>query len=101
MAATPPSSRDPSPQGRRPSSVAGEASKRGGLLLGRYKLGKILGHDTFAKVYQARNADTGETVTIKVLDKEKRRSGMASSRGGGLFSRVAKGRLKEDTAHRY
>ncbi|KAG8086093.1 hypothetical protein GUJ93_ZPchr0010g10957 [Zizania palustris] len=138
MAATPPSSRDPSPQGRRPSSVAGEAGKRGGLLLGRYELGKILGHGTFAKVYQARNADTGETVAIKVLDKEKAlRHGLVSHikreiailrrvrhpnivrlfevmatkskiyfvmelvRGGELFSRVAKGRLKEDTARRY
>ena len=71
MAATPPSSRDPSPHPRRPASSAGPATKRGGLLLGRYELGRLLGHGTFAKVYHARHADTGETVAIKVLDKEK------------------------------
>ncbi|KAL5203008.1 hypothetical protein ABZP36_013960 [Zizania latifolia] len=138
MAATQPSSRDPSPQPRRPLSSAGAAGKRGGLLLGRYELGKLLGHGTFAKVYQARNADTGETVAIKVLDKEKAlRHGLVTHikreiailrrvrhpnivrlfevmatkskiyfvmelvRGGELFARVAKGRLKEDTARRY
>ncbi|GJN14915.1 hypothetical protein PR202_gb01792 [Eleusine coracana subsp. coracana] len=142
MAATPPSSRDPSPQPRRPSSsaaaAAGAATKRGGLLLGRYELGRLLGHGTFAKVYHARHADTGESVAIKVLDKEKAlRHGLVPHikreiailrrvrhpnivrlfevmatrskiyfvmelvRGGELFARVAKGRLKEDTARRY
>ncbi|GER31798.1 CBL-interacting protein kinase 12 [Striga asiatica] len=42
-----------------------------GLLLGRYELGKILGHGTFAKVYHARNVTTGDGVAIKVIDKEK------------------------------
>ncbi|KAE8699364.1 CBL-interacting protein kinase 12 [Hibiscus syriacus] len=41
------------------------------LLLGRYQLGKLLGHGTFAKVYYARNVKTDESVAIKVLDKEK------------------------------
>ncbi|CAN6341409.1 unnamed protein product [Urochloa humidicola] len=138
MAGTPPSSRDPSPQPRRPSSSAGHHPKRGGLLLGRYELGRLLGHGTFAKVYHARHADTGETVAIKVLDKEKAlRNGLVPHikreiailrrvrhpnivrlyevmatkskiyfvmeyvRGGELFARVAKGRLKEDIARRY
>ncbi|XBJ19295.1 hypothetical protein VPH35_010284 [Triticum aestivum] len=148
MAATPPSSRDPSPQPRRPAAAAGRPAasgtgtigngKRGGLLLGRYELGRVLGHGTFAKVYHARHADTGETVAIKVLDKEKAlRAGLVPHikreitilrrvrhpnivrlfevmatkskiyfvmefvRGGELFARVAKGRLKEDTARRY
>ena len=137
MAATPPSSRDPSPQPRRPASSAG-APKRAGLLLGRYELGRLLGHGTFAKVYHARHADTGEAVAIKVLDKEKAlRNGLVPHikreiailrrvrhpnivrlyevmatkskiyfvmeyvRGGELFARVAKGRLKEDIARRY
>jgi serine/threonine protein kinase len=138
MAATPPLSWDASLQPRRPASSSGPA-KRGGLLLGRYELGRLLGHDTFAKVYHARHADdTGETVAIKVLDKEKAlRNGLVPHikreiailrrvrhpnivrlfevmatrskiyfamefvRGGELFVRVAKGRLKEDTARRY
>ncbi|KAF8719278.1 hypothetical protein HU200_023977 [Digitaria exilis] len=122
---------------RRPASSSGP-TKRGGLLLGRYELGRVLGHGTFAKVYHARHADTGETVAIKVLDKEKAlRNGLVPHikreiailrrvrhpnivrlfevmatkskiyfvmefvRGGELFARVAKGRLKEDIARRY
>lgn len=42
-----------------------------GMLLGRYEVGKLLGHGTFAKVYHARNVKTGENVAIKVIDKEK------------------------------
>ncbi|KAE8659663.1 CBL-interacting protein kinase 19 [Hibiscus syriacus] len=41
------------------------------LLLGRYEVGKLLGHGTFAKVYYARNVKTDESVAIKVLNKEK------------------------------
>ncbi|XP_039017827.1 CBL-interacting serine/threonine-protein kinase 12-like [Hibiscus syriacus] len=41
------------------------------LLLGRYQVGKLLGHGTFAKVYYALNVKTDESVAIKVLDKEK------------------------------
>ncbi|ERM97674.1 hypothetical protein AMTRI_Chr01g132530 [Amborella trichopoda] len=109
-----------------------------GLLLGRYEVGKLLGHGTFAKVYHARNAKTGQSVAIKVLDKEKILKGglvshikreiailrrvrhpnivqlyevMASKvkiyfvmeyvKGGELFNRVSKGRLKEETARKY
>ncbi|KAL6546495.1 CBL-interacting serine/threonine-protein kinase 12 [Orobanche minor] len=109
-----------------------------GLILGRYEIGKILGHGTFAKVYQARNVKTGDCVAIKVIDKEKilkvgliahikreisilRRvrhpnivqlfEVMATKskiffvmeyvRGGELFSKVAKGRLKEEVARKY
>nr|XP_010924598.1 CBL-interacting protein kinase 19 [Elaeis guineensis]XP_029121069.1 CBL-interacting protein kinase 19 [Elaeis guineensis]XP_029121070.1 CBL-interacting protein kinase 19 [Elaeis guineensis]XP_029121071.1 CBL-interacting protein kinase 19 [Elaeis guineensis]XP_029121072.1 CBL-interacting protein kinase 19 [Elaeis guineensis] len=110
----------------------------GALLLGRYEVGKLLGHGTFAKVYHARNVNTGECVAIKALDKEKILKGglvvhikreiailrrvrhpnivqlfevmatktkiyfvMEYVRGGELFSKVAKGRLKEDVARRY
>ncbi|KAK6124281.1 hypothetical protein DH2020_041972 [Rehmannia glutinosa] len=109
-----------------------------GLILGRYEIGKLLGHGTFAKVYHARNVKTGENVAIKVIDKEKilkvgliahikreisilRRvrhpnivqlfEVMATKakiffvmeyvRGGELFSKVAKGRLKEEAARKY
>ncbi|KAL2473694.1 CBL-interacting serine/threonine-protein kinase 12 [Forsythia ovata] len=109
-----------------------------GLLLGRYEIGKLLGHGTFAKVYHAKNVKTGENVAIKVIDKEKilkigliahikreisilRRvrhpnivqlfEVMATKskiffvmeyvKGGELFNKVAKGRLKEEVARKY
>lgn len=37
----------------------------------RYELGRLLGQGTFAKVYYARNIITGQSVAIKVIDKEK------------------------------
>ncbi|XVF27479.1 hypothetical protein REPUB_Repub14bG0111000 [Reevesia pubescens] len=124
------------------TSVAATTKKdpKGGqaLLLGRYEVGKLLGHGTFAKVYQARNVKTGDSVAIKVLDKEKiLKSGLIAHikreiailrrvrhpnivqlfevmatkskiyfvmeyvRGGELFNKVAKGRLKEDVARKY
>jgi serine/threonine protein kinase len=39
--------------------------------VGRYELGRTLGEGTFAKVKFARNADSGENVAIKILDKDK------------------------------
>ncbi|KAJ7530752.1 hypothetical protein O6H91_14G017500 [Diphasiastrum complanatum] len=39
--------------------------------VGKYELGRTLGEGTFAKVKFAKNLDTGESVAIKVLDKEK------------------------------
>ncbi|KAF6176046.1 hypothetical protein GIB67_000140 [Kingdonia uniflora] len=108
------------------------------LLLGRYEIGKLLGHGTFAKVYHARNVKTNESVAIKVLDKEKILKGglmahikreisilrrvrhpnivqlfevmatkakiyfvMELVKGGELFNKVAKGRLKEEFARKY
>ncbi|KAG6524044.1 CBL-interacting serine/threonine-protein kinase 12-like [Zingiber officinale] len=57
------------------SDGGNRGSQRGsggrGLLLGKYEVGRLLGHGTFAKVYHARHAGTGESVAIKVLDKEK------------------------------
>ncbi|KAE8689456.1 CBL-interacting serine/threonine-protein kinase 19 [Hibiscus syriacus] len=109
-----------------------------GLILGRYEVGKLLGHGAFAKVYQACNVKTGESVAIKVLDKEKILKGgmiahikreiailrrvrhpnivqlfqvmatktkiyfvMEYVRGGELFNKVSKGRLKESVARKY
>ncbi|XP_057950374.1 CBL-interacting serine/threonine-protein kinase 12-like [Malania oleifera] len=108
------------------------------LLLGRYEVGRLLGHGTFAKVYHAKTVKTGESVAIKVLDKEKiLKSGLTAHikreisilrrvrhpnivqlfevmatkskiyfvmefvRGGELFNKVAKGRLKEGVARKY
>ncbi|XWS18518.1 hypothetical protein CRYUN_Cryun32bG0050600 [Craigia yunnanensis] len=58
------------------TSVTAAATKKDAngdqpLLLGRYEVGKLLGHGTFAKVYHARNVKSGDSVAIKVLDKEK------------------------------
>ncbi|KAH0770453.1 hypothetical protein KY290_014434 [Solanum tuberosum] len=112
--------------------------KKGNILMQRYEIGKLLGQGTFAKVYHARNLKTGQSVAIKVIDKEKiMKVGlidqtkreisvmrlikhpnivqlyevMASKtkiyfameyvRGGELFNKVAKGRLKEDAARKY
>ncbi|XWS19714.1 hypothetical protein CRYUN_Cryun31cG0039800 [Craigia yunnanensis] len=125
------------------SSVLATGAKKdtnGGqaLLLGRYEVGKLLGHGTFAKVYHARNVKSGDSVAIKVIDKEKVLKGglvahikreiailrrvrhpnivelfevmatkskiyfvMEYVRGGELFNKVAKGRLKEDVARKY
>ncbi|KAI3719077.1 hypothetical protein L6452_19967 [Arctium lappa] len=108
------------------------------LLLGRYEIGKLLGHGTFSKVYLARNVKTNESVAIKVIDKEQILKGglishikreisilrrvrhpnivqlfevmatkakiyfvMEYVKGGELFNKVAKGRLKEDIARNY
>ncbi|CAA7014141.1 unnamed protein product [Microthlaspi erraticum] len=108
------------------------------LILGKYQMGRLLGHGTFAKVYLARNAASGESVAIKVIDKEKvLKSGLIAHikreisilrrvrhpnivqlfevmatkskiyfvmeyvKGGELFNKVAKGRLKEEIARKY
>lgn len=112
--------------------------KKGSILMQRYELGRILGQGTFAKVYHARNISTGQSVAIKVIDKEKvLRVGMIDQikreisvmrlvrhpnvvqlyevmasktkiyfameyvRGGELFNKVSRGRLKEDAARKY
>lgn len=120
------------------SSLMSPSKKEANNLLGRYEIGKLLGHGTFAKVYYARNLKTGEGVAIKVIDKEKILKGglvahikreisilrrvrhpnivqlfevmatkskiyfvMEYVRGGELFNKVAKGRLKEEVARKY
>lgn len=112
--------------------------KKGAILMQRYELGRVLGQGTFAKVYHARRLSTGESVAIKIIDKEKvLRVGMIEQikreisvmrlvrhpnvvqlyevmaskskiyfameyvRGGELFNKVARGRLKEDAARKY
>ncbi|XP_043707461.1 CBL-interacting protein kinase 18-like [Telopea speciosissima] len=108
------------------------------VLMKRYEIGRLLGQGTFAKVYHARSLETGQSVAIKVIDKErilkvgldeqiKREISvmrlvkhpnivqlyevMASKskiyfvveyvKGGELFNKVAKGKLKEDVARKY
>lgn len=43
----------------------------GSRRVGQYEVGRTLGEGTFAKVKLARHVDTGETVAMKVLDKER------------------------------
>ncbi|GER35831.1 CBL-interacting protein kinase [Striga asiatica] len=115
------------------------ADEKCGALNGKYELGRLLGHGSFAKVYHARNLQTGRSVAMKVVGKEKViRVGMMEQvtreisvmrmmqshpnivglhevlasksriyiameyvRGGELFARVARGRLREDAARGY
>lgn len=55
----------------------GEAEVKGGVLQGRYELGRVLGHGNFGRVHAARDLRTGRGVAVKVLDKDKMlRTGM-------------------------
>ncbi|RAL42310.1 hypothetical protein DM860_012093 [Cuscuta australis] len=113
-------------------------ASRGNVLMKRYELGRFLGQGTFAKVYYARNLITGESVAIKVIDKDRvLRVGLMNqikreisvmrlvrhpnvvhlyevmatktkiyfvlelAKGGELFDKVAKGRLKCSIAWKY
>lgn len=38
--------------------------------VGKYEIGKTLGEGSFAKVKFAKNVETGESVAIKVLDRD-------------------------------
>ncbi|CAH1434311.1 unnamed protein product [Lactuca virosa] len=60
------------------------------ILMQRYEIGKLLGQGTFAKVYHARKLKTKKSVAVKVIEK-----------GGELFNKIAKGRLKEEAARKY
>ncbi|XP_073307168.1 CBL-interacting serine/threonine-protein kinase 6-like [Primulina huaijiensis] len=109
-----------------------------GVLHGKYELGRLLGHGTFAKVYHARNLKTGKSLAIKIVGKEKViRVGMMEQvkreisvmkmmkhpnivelhevmasktkiyfvmelvRGGELFAKISKGKLREEVARNY
>ncbi|KAF5182872.1 Cbl-interacting protein kinase [Thalictrum thalictroides] len=111
---------------------------KGGVLMQKYELGRLLGQGTFAKVYFARNLKSGQSVAIKMIDKEKvLKVGLIDqikreisvmklvrhpyivqlyevmatktkiyfvveyAKGGELFNKVAKGKLKEDVARKY
>ncbi|CAI9098856.1 OLC1v1035581C1 [Oldenlandia corymbosa var. corymbosa] len=114
------------------------SEEKSGVLHGKYELGRLLGHGTFAKVYLSRNLQTGKSVAMKVVGKEKViRVGMMEQikreiavmkmvkhpnivdlhevmaskskiyfvmeliRGGELFAKIARGRLREDVARNY
>ena len=40
-------------------------------LFGKYDLGRLLGCGAFAKVYHARNLETGQSVAVKIISKKK------------------------------
>ncbi|XP_075496175.1 CBL-interacting protein kinase 2-like [Primulina tabacum] len=44
---------------------------KGNILMKKYDVGRLLGQGSFAKVYYGRNLKTGQSVAIKVIDKEK------------------------------
>ncbi|RAL41402.1 hypothetical protein DM860_010196 [Cuscuta australis] len=58
-------------------TVPGEENNRT-VIFGKYEMGKVLGHGTFAKVYFARNLKTSEPVAVKVVRKDQvAKQGMA------------------------
>uniref|UniRef100_A0A2C9VNP6 Protein kinase domain-containing protein n=1 Tax=Manihot esculenta TaxID=3983 RepID=A0A2C9VNP6_MANES len=108
------------------------------VLFDKYEMGRLLGMGTFAKVYYGKNLATGESIAIKVINKNQvKKEGMMEQikreisvlrlvphpnivelkevlatkskiffvmeyvRGGELFAKVAKGKLKEDVARKY
>ncbi|KAE8682361.1 CBL-interacting serine/threonine-protein kinase 10 [Hibiscus syriacus] len=111
---------------------------KGKVLMKKYELGRLLGQGNFAKVYHARNIETGQSVAVKVIQKDKvlkvrmidqtKREISAMSlvkhpnilelyevmatktkiyfvmeyaKGGELFKKVLKGRLREDASRKY
>uniref|UniRef100_A0A0D9XDS4 non-specific serine/threonine protein kinase n=1 Tax=Leersia perrieri TaxID=77586 RepID=A0A0D9XDS4_9ORYZ len=50
---------------------------KGGILQGKYELGRVLGHGNFGRVHAARDVRTGRAVAMKVVSKDKvERAGM-------------------------
>ncbi|KAJ0234975.1 CBL-interacting serine/threonine-protein kinase 14 [Hirschfeldia incana] len=52
-----------------------EEKQRGGAVLGKYEVGKLVGCGAFAKVYRGRDTDTGQSVAIKVVSKQRLNKG--------------------------
>ncbi|KAL3613289.1 CBL-interacting protein kinase 2 [Castilleja foliolosa] len=113
-------------------------TKGNNILMQKYEIGRMLGQGTFAKVYYGRKLESGQSVAIKVIDKEKvvkvglinqtKREVSTMSmvkhdhivhleevlatktkiyfvmeyvKGGELFHKVSKGKLREDIARKY
>ncbi|KAK9068824.1 hypothetical protein SSX86_012940 [Deinandra increscens subsp. villosa] len=84
-----------------------------GLLLGRFEIGKLLGHGSFAKAGLIAHIKREISILRRVrhpnivqlfevmATKGKIFFVMEYVKGGELFSKVAKGRLKEETARKY
>ncbi|KAK8709662.1 hypothetical protein V6N13_060675 [Hibiscus sabdariffa] len=55
-----------------PIRITRTKTPTGGILLGKYQLGRLLGHGSFAKVHEATSIDDNDNVVaIKVIDKTK------------------------------
>ncbi|KAE8728181.1 CBL-interacting serine/threonine-protein kinase 4 [Hibiscus syriacus] len=71
-----PSQHDPPPPSPLPSPppirITRTKTPTGGILLGKYQLGRLLGHGSFAKVHEATLLDdSSNVVAIKIIDKTK------------------------------
>ncbi|KAL4285433.1 hypothetical protein GQ457_16G029390 [Hibiscus cannabinus] len=65
----PPSQQAPLPP---PIRITRTKTPTGGILLGKYQLGRLLGHGSFAKVHEATSIDdSSNVVAIKIIDKTK------------------------------
>ncbi|KAL4285300.1 hypothetical protein GQ457_16G029400 [Hibiscus cannabinus] len=65
----PPSQQAPPPP---PIRITRTKTPTGGILLGKYQLGRLLGHGSFAKVHEASLIDdSSSVVAIKIIDKTK------------------------------
>lgn len=108
------------------------------VVFGKYEMGRLLGKGTFAKVYYGKHVVSGESVAIKVINKDQvKKEGMMEQiqreisvmrlvrhpnvvelkevmatktkiffimeyvKGGELFAKVARGKLREDLARKY
>ncbi|TVU08106.1 hypothetical protein EJB05_41492, partial [Eragrostis curvula] len=72
--------------------MAGAGGRKGKKLVGRYEVGRTIGHGTFAKVKLAVDADTGATFAMKVLDKDAVvRHQMLHQANNNIFIYLAKG----------
>jgi len=47
-----------------------KVAKGGGVVVGKYELGKTIGEGSFAKVKFARHVNNGNKVAIKILDRK-------------------------------
>ncbi|KAA8548721.1 hypothetical protein F0562_000405 [Nyssa sinensis] len=54
-----------------PPSTTATTTTNGGVILGKYRLGRLLGRGSFAKVYHARSLSDNTAVAVKVIDKAK------------------------------
>ncbi|RYR72272.1 hypothetical protein Ahy_A02g006468 isoform A [Arachis hypogaea] len=93
--------------------------EKGGVLMQRYELGRLLGQGNFAKVYHGRSLITGISIKREIsvmrlirhphvvelyevmATKTKIYFIMEYVKGGELFNKVLKGKIKQDDARRY
>ncbi|KHN01893.1 CBL-interacting serine/threonine-protein kinase 11 [Glycine soja] len=68
------------PETENAAATAAAEEENKTALFGKYEVGRLLGCGAFAKVYHARNTETGQSVAVKVISKKKlNSSGLASN----------------------